>query len=163
MKIKYIILAILFIICIGYFALKTYPPAPTQPVDQVQTIPEEQVAQNTVPPTFKWIGEPAAALNLDGLPKTNVFVEVTYSDGTVAKKLIDTPDGSCNDLKKADSDSVASTTIFQCYAAGFGYHYKIVRAERSYLVLRKGFEESGPEYTPPEMKYEPVSEFPLSN
>lgn len=113
-------------------------------------------------PFFTWRYEKAESLNLDGIPETNIFLEVKYPNGEVSKKLIDTTPSSCNDLPESSPDSVPNSTNAQCYGAGLGYTFKIIKGEESYLVMRKKFEEGLPNYEPPTYQFEQVSEFPFS-
>jgi hypothetical protein len=150
-----IVCTILVLIAIVYVIYSTVITKPKH----VETV---RVVNPTVPsavPAFSWQTEKANENNLDGLPKTHVYVEATHANGKREKKLVDTPDGGCNALQESEPDSIAGTTVFQCYAAGFGYRYKITKGESSYLVMRKGFEEGSPEYTPKEQGYEKVAEF----
>jgi hypothetical protein len=131
--------------------------------NQEDALPVKSSAiQNNTHPTFTWNFENASSLNPDGIPQTNVYLTATYQDGTIISKKIDTTDGSCNELPDADKDSLDHTTVIQCYAAGFGYTYKIVKGSDTYLVQRKGFEEATPEQKPVDYKYETVSEFSFS-
>lgn len=149
-----VVFIILFLV-FGLFAYTSYAPTPLN-----MTATSTPVAvENTTPPTFVWKSEAATTTNLDGLPKTTVFVEATYADGSVVRKQIDTPDGSCNVLEDSKIERLANTSIYQCYAAGFGYYYRIAKGESSYVIQRKGFEEGSPEYTPPEYPFENVGEF----
>jgi hypothetical protein len=101
--------------------------------------------------------------DLDGLPKTQVFLEVGYENGKIVSQKVDEVQGSCNaiDPQKEDTDRVTGTTKIQCYAAGFGEYYKIVKGINTYEVRRKHIEEGVPEVPPTEFKYETVAEFPL--
>lgn len=101
--------------------------------------------------------------DLDGLPKTQVSLDVRHANGIVVSKRIEEVQGSCNpvDPQKEDVDRVAGTTKIQCYAAGFGEYYKIVKGVNSYEIRRKHIEEGVPEVPPTEFKYETVAEFPL--
>lgn len=111
---------------------------------------------------FMWRYEKDDSLNPDGVPKTNIFLEVKYPDGKVQSKLVDTTPGGCNDVSERDADSVSNSTNIQCYSAGLGYRFKVTKGDNSYLVKRKKFEEALPNYNPPTYTYEVVSEFPLS-
>lgn len=118
----------------------------------------------TVPPVFSWRYTEASSLNPDGNPQTNVFLDALYQNGETKSKLIGVENGSCNALPesgKADTDVLPHTSVIQCYYAGQGFLYKIVRGERSYQILQKEFEEGSPDYVPPEQSYKPVNEFPL--
>lgn len=123
--------------------------------------PKEALIQNSEPPVFVWTYEKADSLNLDGLPQTAVFLEVTYPNGLVRRELIDTTDSGCNDLPDSDADSVPNSHNMQCYGAGLGFRFKVTRGEKLYLVKRKTFEEGLPDYNPPSYEYEVVFEFPL--
>lgn len=120
------------------------------------------VSENNSLPSFVWRYEKADSLNLDGQPKTNIFLDVVYPNKVTQKKLIATVDGGCNDLSDSNEDHVANSTVAQCYYAGLGYHFKITQGAKSYLVLRKTFEEALPSSNPPIYKYETVAEFPLN-
>lgn len=146
---RVIVFAILLIIGCIIFATVSYLP---------QHIQQPDVPATTTPVSFTWTSEADDSLNLDGLPQTNVFLDVRYVDGAVKHQFIETTPGSCNDLGTRDADSVASSTIYQCYAAGLGYTYKVVKGESSYLIMRKEFEEGSPEYTPVEQKYQIIAE-----
>lgn len=118
---------------------------------------------NIEPPVFTWKFENAESLNLDGMPNTNVYLEVAYSGGGTQKKLIDTTPGGCNMLPDNEKDSVQNSSDIQCYSAGLGSRFKITKGKESYLVMRKMFEEALPNHTPPNYKYEVVSELPFFN
>lgn len=102
-------------------------------------------------------------LDLDGLPKTKIFLDMTYENGKVVSVKIDEVQGSCNDIDafSDDKDITKGSTKIQCYAAGFGEWYKIVKGDDSYQVLRKFFVEAHPDSVPPEYSYELVAEVPL--
>lgn len=110
---------------------------------------------------FNWRFESADTLNGDGNPNTNVFLDAKYSDGEVVSKLVQVSHASCNELPENDLDTLAGTKNVQCYGAGFGFTFKIVKGENSYEVMKKEFEEGSPDYNPPVQKYEAVDEFPL--
>lgn len=120
-----------------------------------------QIEKETEAPIFTWRFEPADTLNGDGNPNTNVFLDAKYIDGEVVSKLIQVSHGSCNELPDADADNVPGTTIVQCYGAGFGFYFKITKGEKSYLVMKKEFEEGSPDYDPPVQEYKVVAEFPF--
>ncbi|MBP6884069.1 MAG: hypothetical protein KBC06_02450 [Candidatus Pacebacteria bacterium] len=112
--------------------------------------------------TFTWNFEKSDSLNLDGIPNTNIFLEIKYLDGMMENKLVDTTPSSCNELPDSSTDSVPNSTDIQCYGAGLGYHFKITQGTNSYLVQRKKFEEELPDQKPPVYEYEVVAEFPLT-
>ena len=141
----------------GFYALNDYIYKEKQGDGKISQLENKSKAS-----TFIWKYEEADSLNLDGIPNTNIFLEVKYENGIIQNKLIDTTAGSCNDLPDIKEDSVPNSTIAQCYSAGLGYRFKVVKGESSYLVMRKKFEEALPDYTPPSYEYEVVSEFPLA-
>ncbi len=152
-----VVVSILLALGLGVFVYKTYFTTPVN-----TEVPTQGNTTQVEPLAFIWRYEKASTLNSDGLPKTNVFLEAVYPNGSIDRKLIDTRDGGCNDLPDSDADSVAISHDAQCYAAGLGYHYKVTKGETSYLVQRKKFEEASPDYTPPVSAYEVVGEFALS-
>lgn len=110
-------------------------------------------------PIFAWRFTQATTNNPDGNPQTNIFLDATYADGKTDAKLIEASNGSCNELPDAkDKDVLANTTIIQCYYAGQGFYYKIIKGEKSYQILRKEFEEGSDDYNPPEQEYKPIGE-----
>lgn len=141
-KTFFIVLAIV-IFAMASLAYVTYKPD------------KEEVANPTTPPVFSFTTEESSELNLDGIPKTNVFVEAVYATKT-EKKLIDTQSG-CNALSENEKDGAE----FQCYAAGAGYRYKIVKGEQAYTVERKAIEEGLPNQAPQTFEYETIEQFPL--
>jgi hypothetical protein len=149
---------IFIIVGLSFWGYKTYFS------DNSNTVaPVPSTKDSTEPPTFTWKYEKADSLNLDGLPNTNISLEVKYQDDTTQTKLIDTSGGGCNDLPDRESDSALNSTVAQCYGAGLGYRFKVVKGENAYQVERIKFEEALPDYTPPAYKYEVVAEFPLTN
>lgn len=104
--------------------------------------------------TFEWETEPSEAKNLDGQPKTNIFLKATYANGVVERKLIDVESG-CGALPEADKDGA----IFQCYAAGAGSRYRVMTVSGVYDVQRKRFEEAEPNKTPKNFEYESIAQF----
>ncbi len=152
MKLKYVF-SIILIILLAIFGYKAY-------VAKHNTVEVPQT-QNKGVPVFAWKTEDDTEMNLDGLPKTKVSLEARYAAGTIENKFIDNPSGSCNELDEVEEDTLAGTKILQCYAAGLGYKYKIIKGENSYIVQRQEFEEGSPEYNPPVQTYETITEFPL--
>lgn len=142
-----LILVILFCIVLILYVLKKNP------------VEENPVVNTDEPPVFVWQYQEAKTLNGDGNPETDIFLEVKYPNGKIQTKLIDTTPGSCNDLPNLEPDTLLNTTNIQCYSAGLGYRYKIIKGENSYLVERQTFEEGLPDYNPPSYKYEVVDEF----
>jgi hypothetical protein len=149
-----ILLCIIGIIS-GFYALNNFIYKEKQ-ADPVQVEGQAEAS------SFTWRYEKADSLNLDGLPETNIFLEVKYTNEEIETKLIDTTPGSCNDLPDSEEDSVINSTVIQCYSAGLGYTFKITKGVDSYLVMRKTFEEGLPDYEPPMYEYETVAEIPFS-
>ncbi len=146
-----VVFGILIIVGLGIFAYKTYSN-PEQSAD---------IPVNIEAPVFTWKYEADDSLNPDGLPQTNVYLEVSYS-GKKMSTLIATTPGSCNDLPDVEDDSVPNSAVAQCYAAGYGDLFKVTIGNNSYLVMHKVFEEASPEYDPVVQQYEVVAEFPFS-
>lgn len=150
------VLLVIVGIVAGFYALNNY------------IYKEKQGDGGTLPPgsktevsAFEWRFEEADTLNLDGVPNTNVFLEVTYENGETLNKLIDTTAGSCNELPEKEADSAENSTDIQCYSAGLGHRFKITKGPASYRVERKTFEEALPDYTPPDYQYEVIAEIPF--
>lgn len=122
---------------------------------KTDTTLEENLEENvpTQAPTFNWAFEEASTLNPDGSPQTNVYLSVNGE-----QKRIDTVDGSCseNEGETYESD-VSNTGKVQCYYAGLGQRYRIVKIEDSYAVERKLFEEALPDVALPEREWEVVT------
>lgn len=154
-----VVFFLFLIIGIGVFAYVTYfLDSPLKEIPNETYIGDEQNELST----FAWRFEEASSLNLDGIPETDIFLDATYSDGTVETKLTDTVSSSCNELPEAEEDSVSNSTVIQCYGAGLGFLFKITMGDGKYFVERKQFEEASPEYEPPVSEYEVIAEFPLS-
>lgn len=155
---KAIVFTIALVLVLGFIIFRTSPDSQEAqtPEPSAQTANSEAVA-------FAWSYEKANSNNLDGLPNTNVVLAVTYSDGSVIRKVVDTTPGGCNELSdERAADSVAGLETTQCYSAGGGHLYKVTRGSDAYQVERKAFEEGQPDYTPPAYEYEVIAEFPLA-
>lgn len=150
-----VLIQILFATGIFFYGTHTGSPAviPPTATPPIVTISE---------PVFSWRYEADDSLNGDGLPQTNVYLETSYSSLKKTSKLVATVPGSCNDLPDREKDSALNSSVAQCYAAGYGDLFKITKGERSYLVMRRVFEEGSPEYNPPVQPYKVVLEIPLS-
>jgi len=123
-----ILLLVLF--GIGFFTYNTYfTPTSTEP---------------SATPVFTWKFEEDDSLNADGIPQTNIFLEVQYPNERLFREFIDTVPSSCNDLPEVEVDSVPGTTNIQCYGAGLGYRYKITAGDGVYRISRRQFEEALP-------------------
>ncbi|HEY0010831.1 MAG TPA: hypothetical protein VGB97_02870 [Candidatus Paceibacterota bacterium] len=146
-------LVLLFLVHQGYLA--SVRPAPTPELSGQESAPD------VTPPTFVWKYEKVEALDLDGLPQTNIFLQGTYANGVVQTSLIDMAPGGCADAVDVDDGSLPGSTNAQCYSAGLGYRYRVIEGPSGYLVERKTFEEALPDHTPPAYAYEVVAEFPL--
>ena len=112
--------------------------------------------------SFTWRYEKGGN-DLDGMPKTQIILDVVYENGKFVSKKIDEVQGSCNVVNPSskDTDQVKNSTQIQCYAAGFGERYKIVTGDQVYNVVRKNFVEAEPDSVPPNYQYEVVAEIPL--
>lgn len=151
---------VLVVLGLCFFLYKTYSKE-SQRVPVVVT-PEPHTGDIKEAPVFTWKYEPDDSLNGDGLPQTNVYLETSYSSLKKTSKLVATVPGSCNDLPDREKDSAINSSVAQCYAAGYGDLFKITKGERSYLVMRRVFEEGSPEYNSPVQPYKVVLEIPLS-
>lgn len=125
-------------------------------------VPSTTYTQTTAPVAFAWRYEKANSLNPDGNLNTDVFIDITYADGSRGSTFVALSHGGCADLPDSKEERVAGTHVAQCYGAGLGYYFKITKGESSYRVERKMFEEGSPEYNPPEQPYEVILEIPLS-
>ncbi len=112
-------------------------------------------------PVFLWKMEDDDTKNGDGNPNTNIFLVLKYSSGEMVSKLIDTVDGGCSVQTDADADSAPGSTVLQCYYAGFGELFKVIKTDSAYQVMKKEFEEGSPDYNPPVQKYKVIAEFPF--
>lgn len=144
-----VMLGMVLVVALGVFAYTTYlPPAEELPNGE---------AVNSAPPVFVWGFEDDDSLNLDGMPRTNIYLDAVYAE-TKDRTLIDTVDGGCSVLEETETGSASATA--QCYWAGLGFRYKVVQGSASYQVQRQTFEESSPDYTAPEFEYETILESP---
>ena len=152
-----IILAAAILAIVLMFRAGMFGARPTN--DMTGVVPSEMTSPAT---SFAWRYEDGAE-DLDGLPKTMVFLDVTYANGKVVSGKVDEVQGSCNavDPSKDDADITTGSTKIQCYAAGFGEWYKIVKVDTSYEIRRKYFEEASPEMMPTDFPYETVAAVPL--
>ncbi len=108
---------------------------------------------------FSWEFKEASSLNPDGNPNTEIYLKILRDGGGTERKTIDTVNGGCNDLPDADNDVADNSTQIQCYYAGAGERFKIVKDGEVYQVKRQTFEEGLPDYNPPVQDYEVVIEF----
>lgn len=152
----FILLGILAIIFFGYKAYDEDKSSKKLPIVTENISDSEAVF-------FSWKYEKATSLNLDGIPETNIFLEVGYENGTVNSKLVDTTPMGCNDLPDSKEVVVSGSNVAQCYGAGLGYWFKVTQGPNSYLVERKQFEEALPDQEPVTYQYEVIAEFPLYN
>lgn len=150
--------AVIIVLAVCFFLYKKY----ISPHVNTISTPEGNIS-STIDPVFLWSYKKDISLNLDGQPNTIIFLEAKYDNNSILTKTIDSTPGSCNDLPESDRDSLLGTINIQCYSAGLGYRFKIIKGEEEYLVLRKTFEESLPAYTPPVYEYEVVASFPFFN
>lgn len=148
---------VLVIIALGIYIYKTYI---NPRLDNTTPITNDSEVIKTKEPVFSWRYEIDDSLNGDGLPQTNVYLDVSYSNRKI-DKLIATVPGGCNDLPDKEKDSAPNSVVAQCYAAGYGDLFKIIKGSNAYLVMRKVFEEASPDYNPKPQEYEVVYEVPL--
>jgi len=154
-----ITIAIAFIIILTVVVIKqNKSQAPIPADDNKVTVLEETSPVST----FTWRYQEAGE-DKYGLPLNNISLDAKYENGKIVTIKVDQVQGSCNeiDMSKDDADIVKNSTKIQCYAAGFGQRYKIVKGINSYEVLRKYFVEAEPDSVPPDYKYEKVAEVPL--
>lgn len=161
-------LVVIIVIAAAFFAYRTYFSNSLEtPIEIVNEIPSAtgttsgagNVSSAGTPPAFAWSFEQDDSLNADGLPQTNVYLTAKYADRRSVSKLVATAPGSCNELPDFKGVKLASTKAIQCYAAGYGDIFKIVKGDSSYLIQRKEFEEGSPEYNPPVQPFKTVAEF----
>lgn len=112
-------------------------------------------------PVFNWIYEKDSSLNPDGGNQTNIFLEIKYLNNPIQKKFIETFPGQCYELSNPDQDIVKNSKNIQCYYAGYGYKFKIIKQDNFYEVKRQLFEEGSAEYTPTKQNYETVIKFEI--
>ncbi|MBP7831708.1 MAG: hypothetical protein KA028_01690 [Candidatus Pacebacteria bacterium] len=169
---KFLLIALIIIIALFIiFRKPATAPTDVEQVGQNQTGP---MTESVAPTAFAWRYEAAPTNNPDGIPQTKVFVDVMYpvtatAAATTESKLVDTTDGSCFDHNPSNAgtaqddtkDKVAGTKVIQCYAAGFGYYFKIVRNGTSYEIMRKEFAEASPDFNPPEQPFVKIAEIPF--
>jgi hypothetical protein len=158
-----ILIAGLVVIVGGYLAFNYSPLEKNikeeEKVDELPLLVEE-IEASEASPVFSWSFAEAKTNNPDGNPQTEVYLTASYSDGSRVEKLVDTVDGSCSELEgeKYEGD-ISNTGKVQCYYAGLGQQYRIIESENSHRVERKFFEESLPDYVPPESPWEVVADF----
>ena len=151
---------ILIVVGASYFIYRDYLSSPTTEVENTQG---EEATVNKEAVAYDWRFAEADTLNLDGNPNTNIFLEITYNNGEIEEKLIDTTHGGCNEIPDTGEDTALNSKMIQCYAAGLGHQYKITEGSESYMVERKTFEEAIPDSEPPAYEYEVVAEFSFSS
>ena len=141
----------IFLIAVGVvftiYTYKAYSPA------------EEEKLGNDLPQAFMWKYEKSESLNLDGQPKTVIFLEATYASAKVDRKQIDTVDGSCNEYDKRDANVYPRSQVIICYYAGLGQYYQVIEEDGKYLVQKKGFEEGVPNVTPTPQEFKTILQF----
>lgn len=117
-----------------------------------QSSPSEKSAEpitTAAPISYSWRLAEADDRNLDGFPKTTIFV-VTVIEEKQIERLVDTVDGGCSILTDENQESV------QCYYAGLGQKYRIVEHENTYNIERKLFEEALPTTAIPNYEWEVI-------
>jgi hypothetical protein len=147
-----IIVAVVAIIAVA--ALYVYRSGTNEVL--VSPTPIELTTEGTV---FAWLFAEAKTSNLDGLPKTDIFLTITYNHRSI-ERLVDTVPGGCSLLEGQIFEGDISTAgSVQCYAAGFGQQYRITQNQYIFFVERRFFEEALPDVMPPVYEWEVVSEF----
>ncbi len=148
MKKFFIVMVIFAGVCSVFFFLSLEDKVETQ-----DTLPQE--GTSTQIPTFSWSFEEARTLNPDGSPQTHVYLLVSGE-----RNLIDTVDGNCSEIEGETYEAdVSNTGKVQCYYAGLGQQYRIVKDGDAFVVERKLFEESLPDVTLPGHEWEVVTTF----
>jgi hypothetical protein len=112
-------------------------------------------------PIFNWVYEKDNSLNPDGGNQTNIFLEIKYLNEPIQKKFIETFPGQCYELSNPDQDIVKNSKNIQCYYAGYGYKFKIIKQDSFYEVKKQLFEEGSEEYSPSKQNYETVIKFEI--
>ena len=114
-------------------------------------------AQGRGIPTFKWKYEPYME---DEIPRTSISLVAAYENGSTEEKVVDTIQGECNAYSEPDADVYSGSEMIICYYAGLGHYFKVVESDNAYLVQRKVFEETSPEYNPPTESFQTIGQFP---
>lgn len=122
-------------------------------------LPEPMAEAEKPIPTFAWRFEEADTNNPDGGAQTTIYLSASYN-GTSTEKLIDTVDGGCFELEgeKHEGD-ISNTGKVQCYYAGLGQSYRIVKTEAAYMIEKKFWEEALPDTEPEPEQWEHMVAF----
>lgn len=140
-----------------HYDLDDVPPPPALPVQQPATTTKPATTTTVVgQPTFTWSFRKTPG---GDIAMTEITLTATYPNGTKRSQIIETVDGSCNDVDASDKDAYAKSNMVVCYYSGFGINYKIVKDANGYVVMRKEFEEAGPDYNPPVQMYKEFKRF----
>lgn len=107
-------------------------------------------------PAFAW---EYTFLAEDDLQATVISLTATYPNKEKVTKRVDLIEAKCDEYASPDADVYAKSTMILCYSAGLGHYYKVVSSTTGYAVMRKRFEEAGPDYNPPQLPYETVVRF----
>lgn len=134
------------------FVIRTIDSSKEAPATETRTESEPQGA-----PSFSW--EYESLEGEDGIPETRIMLAVTYPNGFVERKEVDTVEGSCNEYLEPDEDVYEGSTMIICYYAGLGRYFKVVNSGDEYLVQRRIFEEASPDYDPPITDFETIATF----
>lgn len=155
---SFILLILVVVVILGSGYLLWNLLSPVEKADS-SLLPEPMVETEKPIPTFSWRFEEADTYNPDGGPQTRVYLSATYN-GTTTEKLIDTVDGGCSEIEgeKHEGD-VSNTGKVQCYYAGLGQSYRIVKGEAAYMIEKKLWEEALPEIEPAPEQWEQVVAF----
>jgi hypothetical protein len=108
---------------------------------------EPQLAPMSPVSGFEWSSQ-SKDMDEKGIVWTDVYLMVAHADGTNEKKYIASVQGSCNDID-ADEPLALGSSVFQCYAAGFGDKFRVMDSGDAYLLQRQEFQEATPDDTSP--------------
>ncbi len=147
---KYIVVVVLSfaLVAVGFFALS----------------PNSNDYTPDLPTTMKGEGEPVLSWSyieseIDSILYSEISLTAEYENNVTETKLIDRVEGSCNEYEERDVDVYEKSQMIICYYAGLGRYFKVVQVADGYVVQRKVFEESTPDYEPRVEEYETVTRF----
>ena len=155
---SFILLTLVAAVILGSGLLLWNSLSPTERADS-SLLPEPMVETEKPIPTFSWRFEEADTNNPDGGPQTIIYLSAAYN-GTSTEKHIDTVDGGCPELEgeKHEGD-ISNTGKVQCYYAGLGQSYRIVKGEAAYMIEKKFWEEALPDTEPAPEQWEHMVAF----
>lgn len=118
-----------------------------------------KILDKSQPVSFSWEFNDSKTLNLDGNPSTDIYLKIKYSNDREERRFVETVPGGCNALPEVDSDTLPGTENVQCYYAGFGERFKIIKRENSYILMKQEFQEGSPDNNSPTEEYKKIDEF----